>query len=52
MIGDRHHDMLGARNNAMQATGVLYGYGTREELSDAGASRLAHEPRDLVSLHL
>src|SRR3954470_18121772 len=37
MIGDRSHDMTGATNNGMQRIGVLYGYGSREELLEAGA---------------
>jgi phosphoglycolate phosphatase len=40
MIGDRAHDMIGARNNAMTAIGVLYGYGSRDELMEAGAHHL------------
>ncbi len=41
MIGDRGHDMIGARNNAMARIGVLYGYGSNRELVEAGAQRLA-----------
>ena len=52
MIGDRHHDMIGARNNGLRATGVLYGYGSTAELKDAGATHLAHTPHDLPPLHL
>ena len=32
MIGDRSHDVLGAKANGMAAIGVTYGYGSREEL--------------------
>ena len=32
MIGDRSHDMVGAKNNGMKGIGVLYGYGSRDEL--------------------
>ncbi len=28
MIGDRSHDMVGAKNNGMKGIGVLYGYGS------------------------
>jgi phosphoglycolate phosphatase len=48
MIGDRAHDMIGARNNAMSAIGVLYGYGSRDELVDAGAHRICETHRELV----
>jgi phosphoglycolate phosphatase len=48
MIGDRGHDMIGARNNKMTAIGVLYGYGSREELEGAGAHRICETHRELV----
>lgn len=37
MIGDRAHDVLGARRNDVRALGVLWGYGSRTELQEAGA---------------
>lgn len=48
MIGDRSHDMIGARNNGMTAIGVLYGYGSRAELVEAGAHRLCAAPDELA----
>jgi phosphoglycolate phosphatase len=48
MIGDRSHDMIGARNNSMGALGVLYGYGSREELIEAGASHVCATPRAVL----
>ena len=48
MIGDRGHDMIGARNNGMTAIGVLYGFGSRDELVDAGAHRICETHRELV----
>jgi phosphoglycolate phosphatase len=50
MIGDRHHDMIGAVNNGLRAIGVTYGYGSADELRDAGAESLAASPRDLPGL--
>ncbi len=44
MIGDRSHDIVGARNNAMTAIGVLYGYGTEDELKAAGAHHVCATP--------
>ena len=41
MIGDREHDVLGARKNSVPCVGVLYGYGGRDELINAGAEALA-----------
>ena len=50
MIGDRHHDIEGAKDNALESIGVLWGYGRREELSAAGATRLAESVPQLASL--
>ena len=50
MIGDRSHDMIGARNNGMTAVGVLYGYGGKRELVAAGAQRIADTPRELLGI--
>jgi phosphoglycolate phosphatase len=48
MIGDRSHDIVGAKQNAMDAIGVAYGYGSPEELIDAGASHICATPRDIL----
>jgi phosphoglycolate phosphatase len=48
MIGDRSHDMIGARNNGMTAVGVLYGYGSKEELLNAGAHHVCTTPHGLL----
>ncbi|MGH8617048.1 MAG: HAD family hydrolase [Burkholderiales bacterium] len=50
MVGDREHDVRGARRNQVRAVGVLWGYGSREELTAAGAERLFDQPSDLGSL--
>jgi phosphoglycolate phosphatase len=47
MIGDRSHDVVGARNNGMRALGVLYGFGSRDELVEAGAHGLCAAPHDI-----
>lgn len=52
MVGDREHDMRGARRNHVRAVGVLWGYGSREELTAAGAERLLERPPDLGGLSL
>ncbi len=49
MIGDRKHDIIGAQNNGLQAIGVLYGYGTEEELRQAGADHICVTPSDLLN---
>ncbi|MEI6054881.1 MAG: HAD hydrolase-like protein [Lentisphaerota bacterium] len=48
MIGDREHDMIGAKTNNMLACGVLYGYGSEKELTKAGASFIGKTPKDLL----
>jgi phosphoglycolate phosphatase len=50
MIGDRSHDVLGAAAHGLGCAGVLWGYGSAEELSTAGALRLCSEPADVLSL--
>lgn len=41
MVGDRKHDVIGARENGLPCAGVLFGYGSWEELTEAGAVYLA-----------
>ncbi|MBC8620547.1 HAD family hydrolase [Parabacteroides faecis] len=41
MIGDRKHDIIGAKNVGIDSIGVLYGFGDYKELSDAGADHIA-----------
>jgi phosphoglycolate phosphatase len=50
MIGDRSHDMLGASANGVAAIGVLWGYGDRAELTQAGAAGIAGRPSELPDL--
>jgi phosphoglycolate phosphatase len=48
MIGDRLHDVLGAKRNDLRVAGVLWGYGSRDELSEAGADTLFQTMPELV----
>ncbi|NTV62673.1 MAG: HAD hydrolase-like protein [Oscillochloris sp.] len=51
MIGDREHDVLGAREHDLPTIGVSYGYGSRTELAAAGALTVVatvQELRDLL----
>lgn len=41
MVGDREHDVCGAKENQLACMGVLFGYGSREELEKAGADYFA-----------
>lgn len=47
MIGDRHFDVEGAKAAGVNAVGVLYGYGTEEELCAAGADAVCEQVVDL-----
>lgn len=50
MIGDREHDVIGAKKNGLKCAGVLYGYGNLEELENAGADFIVKSPMDLLNL--
>ena len=50
MVGDRKHDVEGAKKTGLSVVGVLYGYGSREELQDAGADYLCETPREVAEL--
>ena len=50
MVGDRENDIRGAKENGLRALGVLFGYGTGEELRAAGADGLAEDAAALDSL--
>ncbi len=52
MIGDRRFDIAGAQANNMRALGVLWGYGSQEELEAAGADGLVAKPEDLAAAAL
>ena len=47
MVGDREHDVLGARAMGIDCIGVLYGYGDLEELENAGAAYVAASPEEI-----
>ena len=47
MVGDRKFDILGAKEKGLKGVGVLYGYGTREEIEEAGADFIAEDTNEL-----
>jgi phosphoglycolate phosphatase len=49
MVGDRGVDMDAARHHGLRGLGVTYGYGTAQELSEAGAHALCDAPNRLPS---
>lgn len=48
MIGDREHDIIGAKANAMDSIGVLYGFGSQSEIEDA---RPTYQAQTVADLH-
>ncbi len=52
MIGDRKFDILGAKENGLASMGVLYGFGDKEELTEAGADCIVETAEDIVKVLL
>ena len=50
MVGDREHDIIGAKENGLDSIGVLYGYGSEEELKECGADYIVGQPEDILDL--
>ena len=52
MVGDREHDIIGAKTVGVDSIGVLVGYGSREELEQAGATCVAETLADVAQIVL
>lgn len=52
MVGDREHDIMGANKIGLDSIGVLFGYGSRRELTAAGATYIAESVDKLSELLL
>ena len=52
MVGDRHYDIQGAHANGIYAVGVSYGYGSAQELKEAGADFIAPSVQELQAFLL
>ncbi len=50
LVGDRHFDVNGAKALGIPCIGVLYGYGTKDELYQAGAVSLAEKPEEILQI--
>ncbi|WP_133016715.1 HAD family hydrolase [Clostridium cuniculi] len=50
MIGDRKHDIYGAKEVGVDSIGVLYGYGEYEELYNSGANYIVNSVEELREL--
>lgn len=48
MVGDREHDIEGAKANGLCSAGVLWGYGSYEELTSHGATHIFRTPAHVV----
>jgi len=52
MVGDRFHDIEGAKENGIASIGVLYGFGNKDELEQAGADQIAETVNELAKILL
>ena len=52
MVGDRHHDIFGAKQNGIASIGALYGFGNLEELTAARADYIAENIDELYKILL
>ncbi len=50
MIGDREQDIFGARKNGLESIGVLFGFGSRAELEEAGADYIVNTPEEIIKI--
>lgn len=50
MVGDRKHDIIGSKAIGITSLGVLYGYGSREELETAGADNICEAVSDVYDV--
>ena len=50
MVGDREHDIYGAKRTDINSVGVLYGYGDMDELISAGATHIINTPMELIDI--
>ena len=50
MIGDRHVDIEAAKANSMRSVGVLYGYGSKQEIEEAQPEWISLDPKELLDI--
>ena len=50
LVGDRHHDVTGARAHGLSTIGAAWGYGGEDELWAAGARAIARRPDEVPGL--
>ena len=49
MVGDRMHDIIGAKKNSIECIGVTFGYGSVEELENANADIIVNSVTELCN---
>ncbi|OCB00156.1 HAD family hydrolase [Clostridium beijerinckii] len=52
MVGDREHDIIGAKENNIKSVGVLYGFGDVIELTQARAEYIVKDTEELLNILL
>jgi len=52
MVGDRMHDIIGAKENSIRCIGVTFGYGSKEELTQSGADMIVNSVSELADVLL
>ena len=52
MVGDREHDIIGAKENGIDSLGVSYGYGSIFELENAKADYIVEKVSDILEIVL
>jgi len=52
MIGDRHHDIEAGRSAGVWTIGVTWGFGSRDELGEAGADYVVDTPDEVREIVL
>ena len=50
MVGDRKHDVIGAQKSGIDSIGVLFGYGSRDELQSVNAVYIAETVDDILKI--
>lgn len=50
MVGDRREDVIAAKTHGVGTIGVTYGYGSSQELREAGADSICGSPQELLTL--
>lgn len=50
MVGDREHDIIGAKKNGLKTIGVLYGFGSEKEFKSAGVDYIAESVEEIFNI--